>query len=162
MWTDVRNVCDYPHVTIPVLFAHDAGCRYARESDGGHSDAAKRLSDAYNLHKMCGESWGWIAIHLDDGSTDSTVYPTRSDAVSHQHHNEANRGYLELRAPWMSVCEAAAYLRWLRQAAKAAKPDRDELGGGLAVVPRLTWDGIERQITAMETGNGYVAYGRKR
>lgn len=150
-----------PAVTIPVLFRHDAGCRFARESDGGHSDAAKRLSDAYNLHKMCGQLGGWIAIRLADGSTDSEVYPTRESAVSHQGHNEARSGYMELRAPWMSVCEAAAYLRFLRQAAAAAKPDRDQRGGGLTVIPRLSLEHLEGQIRALETGAGFVALGRK-
>lgn len=148
-------------MTISVLFQHDAGCQFARESDGGHSDSAKRLSDAYNLHKMAGQSWGWIAIRLADGSTDSEIYPTREAAVSHQRHNESRSGYMELRAPWMSVCEAAAYLRFLRQAAELAKPDRDAAGGGLVVIPRLTVEHMESQTRALETGAGFVALGRK-
>ena len=140
---------------------HDGGCRYARESDGGHSDDAKRLSDAYNLHKMVGERSGWIAIRLADGSTDSTVYPTRESAVAHQHHNERWNGFAQLTAPHMSVCEAAAYLRWLRQITRIAPAELGEAGGGLVVIPRLGAEGIGNQLRAMRRG-GFVALGRKK
>lgn len=148
-------------MTIPVLYRHDAGCRYARGSDGGHDDDAKRLSDAYNLHKMIGERGGWLAVRLADGSTDSTVYDTRESAVAHQHHNERWNGYVQLAAPSMSVCAAAAVLRWQRQTTKVAPPQRDELGGGLVVIPRLGAEGIGNQLRAMRSG-GFVALGRKR
>jgi hypothetical protein len=148
-------------VTIPVLVVHDPGCRYARESDGGHSDASKRLSDAYNLHRMCGTAAGWIAFKLADGSTEDTVYETRESAVAHQRHNEDRSGYVQLTAPHMSVCEAASVLRWHRETAKLARPDRDAKGGGLVVIPRLTADGIERQLAALH-GGGVLALGRKR
>lgn len=150
-------------MTIPILFAHDAGCRFARESDGGHSDAAKRLSDTYNLHKTFGEVRGVIAFSLSDGSSDDTVYPDRETAVAHQHHNETRRGYTSLSAPYMSVCNAAALIRFERHAAKIAPAQRGARDGGLVVIPRLTSDGLNRQINAMN-GHGSlpVALGRKR
>lgn len=142
---------------------HDPGCKYAREANGGHSDAAKRLSDHYNLHKFLGTRGGWIAIRLDDGGSDDTIYPTRDAAVSHQRHNEARRGYIELLAPHMSVCEAASVLRWQRQAARFAPADRDARGGGLIVIPRLTVEDRERQVQAMAGRLALpVALGRKR
>jgi hypothetical protein len=52
------------------------------------SDAAKRFSDGVNamitFHKPWEIRYHWIAVKLEDGSVDSTVYDTRSDAISHQ------------------------------------------------------------------------------
>jgi hypothetical protein len=150
-------------VSIPVIVAHDAGCRFAREENGGHSDAAKRLADAFNLHKILGQSRGWIAFSLQDGSTDDTIYQSRADAVSHQRHNEKWRGYIELSAPSMSVCEAASALRWQRHTTRLAPADRDQAGGGLVVIPRLSIEGRERQIAAIDGRSGLpLALGRKR
>lgn len=134
----------------PVLVRHDAGCRFAREVDGGHSDAAKRLSDAYNLHIVCGARMGAVlAYSLADASSDGVLYDSRSDAVAHQRHNEARRGYVRIGAGRMSVCEAAAVIRWDRQAAALAPATLGERSGGLEPIPRLTLEGRERQLAAM-------------
>jgi len=137
------------HVT-PVLVAHDPGCRYAREADGGHSDAAKRLSDTYNLHIVSGAPIGAVfAFSLADATSDHVLYDSRLDAVMHQRHNEARRGYVRIGAGRMSVCEAAAVLRYQRQATEFAAAQRGERSGGLEVIPRLTLEGRERQLAAM-------------
>ena len=134
----------------PVLVRHDAGCRFAREADGGHSDAAKRLSDAYNLHVVCGARPGAVlAYSLADASSDGVLYDSRADAVAHQRHNEARRGYVRIGAGRMSVCEAAAVIRWDRQAAALAPAQLGERSGGLEPIPRLTLEGRERQLAAM-------------
>ncbi len=134
----------------PVLVRHDRGCHYSREADGGHSDAAKRLSDTYNLHMTCGARRGsFIAVSLADAASDGVVYDTRADAVDHQRHNEGWKAFIKLGAPHMSVCEAAAVLRWQRQANELARAQRGEASGGLEVIPRLTIEGRERQLAAM-------------
>lgn len=134
----------------PVLVRHDAGCRFAREADGGHSDAAKRLSDTYNLHVSCGARPGSvIAFSLADAASDGVAYDTREAAVAHQRHNEGWKGYIRIGDGHMSVCAAAAVLRWQRQAAEVAKAQRGERSGGLEVIPRLTIEGRERQLAAM-------------
>lgn len=134
----------------PVLVRHDPGCRWSRESDGGHSDAAKRISDAYNLHVTCGARLGQVfAFALADGCSDGVLYDSRADAVNHQRHNEARRGYARIGAGGMTVCAAAAVLRWQRQAAALAAPGRGEKSGGLEVIPRLTLEGQARQLAAM-------------
>jgi hypothetical protein len=146
----------------PVLVRHDAGCRFAREADGGHSDAAKRLSDTYNLHVTCGARPGSvIAFGLADAVSDGELYDSREDAVAHQRHNEGWKGYVRIGAGHMSVCAAASVLRWQRQAAEVAKAQRGERSGGLEVIPRLTLEGRERQLAAM-TGriNVPIALGR--
>lgn len=135
---------------VPVLVKHDPGCRYARQADGGHSDTAKRLSDTYNLHIVAGaRRGGVIAVSLDDGSSDTTVYDSRADAVSHQHHNERWYAYIRINAGHMSVCEAESVMRWQRQANKLAAAQLGEQNGGLEIIPRLTKEGIERQLAAM-------------
>lgn len=74
-----------PVSTVPVLTRHEPGCHYARESDGGHSDASKRISDAHNLHLLAGESYrafggrnpniGRVfACRLADGRSDGVLY----------------------------------------------------------------------------------------
>lgn len=134
----------------PVLIAHDPGCKYAREPDGSHTDAAKRLSDTYNLHIVAGARRGLvIAYSLADGSSDNVLYDSRADAVAHQRHNEARRGYVRIGPGRMTVCEAAALIRWDRQAARLAGAQLGEKSGGLEVIPRLTIDGRERQLAAM-------------
>ena len=146
----------------PVLVRHDPGCRWSRESDGGHSDAAKRISDAYNLHLTCGARMGQVfAFALADGCSDGVLYDSRADAVNHQRHNEARRGYCRIGGGRMTVCEAAAVLRWQRQEAGLAERRRGEANGGLEVIPRLTIEGRERQLAAM-TGriNVPIALGR--
>lgn len=134
----------------PVLVRHDPGCKFARESDGGHSDAAKRLSDTYNFHVTCGARIGQvIAYSLADATSDGTLYDSRADAVNHQRHNEGRRGYVRIGAGRMTVCEAAAVIRWDRHTAKLADAQRGERSGGLEVIPRLTIEGRERQLAAM-------------
>jgi len=134
----------------PVLVAHDPGCRFAREADGGHSDAAKRLSDTYNLHIVAGARRGSvIAYSLADARSDGTVYDSREDAVAHQRHNEGRRGYVRIGAGRMTVCEAAAVIRWDRQAAELAAAQLGEKSGGLEVIPRLGIEERERQLAVM-------------
>ena len=135
---------------MPVLVRHDPGCYHAREADGGHSDAAKRLSDTYNLHVTCGARIGSVfAYSLADATSDGTLYDSRQDAVDHQRHNEGWRGYVRMGPGRMSVCQAAAVIRWDRQAAELARAQRGERSGGLEVIPRLTIADRERQLAAM-------------
>lgn len=140
---------------------HDHGCRFAREDNGGHTDAARRLSDTYNLHKLAGAKSGYIAVRFADGSSDDTVYPTRAEAVSHQRHNERWCAYIQLNAGHMSVCEAAATLRFQAHASKLAPAQSDQRGGGMVVIPRLNIEDQERQIAALSGRIGLpVALGR--
>jgi len=150
-------------VGSPVLVRHDHGCKYARLEGGGHSDAAKRLADWYNLHRAAGTRRGVIAVALADGSSDGVLYEDRAAAVCHQHHNERWYAFIRIAAPSMSICEAESVMRWQRQAAAIAPPQRDEPGGGREVIPRLTAEDCERQLAAM-TGrvNLPVALGKSK
>jgi len=145
------------------IISHDRGCRYAREANGGHSAAAHRLAERYALHKLCGERHGWIAVRFADGGADDlAVFPTRSEAVDHSHHNEAHHCYVELTAPSMTVCEAASVLRMQAMSRKLAPAQRGTDGGGLVLVPRLGLEDVARQLRAL-TGRGSlpVALGKR-
>lgn len=158
-----------------VLVRHDPGCKWGRfngtvnergeitsgEIMPGHSDAAKRFSDIYNLHKACG-SRGWIAVALADGSAGASVYDTRGAAVADMWPREDRYFYCVLQAPSMSVCAAESLLRWRRVMNEVEAPhmDRDAPGGGLEVIQRLSAEDQEAQIMAVRTGRGAIALGR--
>lgn len=165
-------------MTLPALVIHDRGCRWARlgaeahiDPDGkvtgvknpgaGHSDAAKRFCDTYNLHKVAG-SRGWIAIRYQDGSGGMVVYDTRYQAIADCWPNEDWYFYCSLQAPSMTVCAAESVLRYKRVMSEMERPDRDAAHGGLEVIPRLAVEDQEAQIRAVRTGRGYVALGHRR
>lgn len=151
---------------MTVLVKHDIGCKNAREEDGGgHSDAAKRLSDTYNLHRLGAGDDGLgrtFAFPLaGDRSGDGVLYPDRETAAAHQHHNEDRYAYIRIGPYTMSVCEAASTLRWQRQQYELQKRIIHEKPG-LEVIPRLTREGVERQIGALRVGGLPVALGKPR
>lgn len=159
---------------MTVLVKHDAGCRWGREgaeaeldANGkvigvkntgfGHSDAAKRFSDTFNLHHAAGISSGWIAVRYQDGSGGDDVYDTRDEAVVFMWPNEDWYFYCTLAsAPTLSICAAESVLRWKRIMSEAEKADRDMPHGGLEVVPFLTEEDREAQIQAVRTGRGLI------
>jgi hypothetical protein len=139
---------------VTVLVSHDPGCKYARPEGGGHSDAAKRLSDTYNLHRAAAgfHARGVFAAALADGTSDGILYDSRADAVRHQHHNEQFYAYIRLGAPSMTVCAAESVMRFQRHGYELARRhvDReDRAHGGREIIPRLTNEDQERQIRAM-------------
>lgn len=81
-----------------------------------YSDAARRLSDAVNLHVAVGGNTGrWLAARLSDGGTDGTLYDTRRDAIEHQLH-ESLCCYVKIPVDGMPPRAAEAFLRIHRQA----------------------------------------------
>lgn len=164
---------------MTVLVSHDRGCRWARigaeaEIDGqgrvtgvkhpggGHSDAAKRLSDTYQLHKAAGTVRGWIAVRYADGTGGQEVYDTRAEAVEDCWPWEDQYFYCRLDQSSMTVCAAESVLRYKRVMAEMEKPDRDMRGGGLEVIPRLAIEDQEAQIEAVRTGRGAIALGHRK
>lgn len=148
---------------VPVLVRHDMGCKYARATgditmdDAGniltgsiqpaHTDAAKRIADAYNLHKMAGAQVGsWVAVALATGESDGEAYPDKATAVWHQHNSEAWYAFIRLAPCSMSICEAESLLAWHRSMSRLRTTDRDYRRGGMDVIPRLTKAGAARQL----------------
>lgn len=109
----------------------------------GHSDAAKRISDTYNLHRMAGgyDVIGkWFAAALHDGRTDDVLYNTKREAVRHQHHNEQWYTFICIRPNSMSVCDAEVMLTISRRYYDAGLrlPDPEDTHGGRELIRRLT------------------------
>jgi hypothetical protein len=134
---------------MALVFVHDSGCRFARESDGGHSDAAKRTADAYNLHRIAGGEYAigkWIAVALADGRSNHDLYDSKADAERHQGGHDRERLYLPIKAHSMSVCAAASLLRTARMLYDLGNHQT----GDRVVIPRLTNEHAARQLARLQ------------
>jgi hypothetical protein len=162
---------------MTVLVKHDPGCKWGRatdvdiDSDGtvlsavigpGHSDAAKRFSDTFNLHQAAGTRSGWIAVRYSDGGGGDDVYDIREEAVRFCWPYEDRYFYATLAGSHsMSVCAAESVLRWRRIMAEAERPDRDVAGGGLEVIEFLTAEDRAVAERNARTGRGLLAMARR-
>lgn len=149
---------------MSVLVRHDPACRYAREDGGGHSDAAKRLFDGFNLHRIALHQLvgirGWVAVSLADGTVSDDVYDTRAEAVAGMFPNEDRYGYLRLRIDRIpTICVAASLLMMQRMEASFNSPDRDQPHGGRQIIWRNSITGRENQLRAIQSGQGMIALG---
>ncbi|HEY1622126.1 MAG TPA: hypothetical protein VGG25_31200 [Streptosporangiaceae bacterium] len=161
---------------MTVLVRHDQGCKWGRfagttdkhanilegQIAAGHSDAAKRFADTFNLHRAAGSSQGWIAVRYADGSGGRDVFDSRAAAVAGCWPWEDRFFYCTLAAPLMSVCAAESLLRYRRIMAEMERPDRDRPHGGPEVIPRLAAEDQEAQIRAVRTGKGMIAMGHRK
>lgn len=121
---------------------HDPGCPLKAFK---HSDAAKRLSDDYNLHRVANPQHSigkWIAAALHDGSSDRTLYDSKRDAVRHQHHNEQWYTFVKIRPSTMSPCAAEVMLKVARMLYDKGMrlTDPDDKHGGRDVITRGSWE----------------------
>jgi hypothetical protein len=123
----------------PLIIAHVPSCRWKGK---GHTDAAKRISDATNLHKVAS---GWdsigkfIACRLSDGTGGIDLYDSYRDAVRIQSARHDEFLYIRLRAEGMTVCEAELYL-WVNRQARDngfKLSDPDDSRGGKTLIPRI-------------------------
>ena len=113
-----------------------------------HEDAAKRVSDEYNLHRIGSGDFAigrWFAAALSDGTSDHVLYDNKRDAVLHQHHNEQYMTFIKIGPYDMTPCSAAVMLKTgrglLDSGLKLSDPDHKH--GGADVIKRLT---IEDQV----------------
>lgn len=116
-----------------------------------HSDAAQRLADTYNLHRIGRGTDAvrkWFAVALIDGRSDDVLYDTKRECVRHQHHMEQYYAFIRIAPCDMKVCEAEVVLRKNREfydrGLRMADPDHES--GGPDLIPRLT---IEDELAAM-------------
>lgn len=144
---------------------HQHYCRLARVFDLEHTDAAKRIADTYMMHRMAdpiGNIGKWFAVAIADGTTDNTLYDTRLDAITHQHHNEFYYAYVQVVPSQMTICDAEIFLSGIRKTYEARKNliDRDHPQGGLEIIPRLAIEDQRSQNAGRPTN--LVFPGRKR
>ena len=118
---------------------HEPWCRFKVE---GHSDAAKRLCDTYNLHRMVdlhGSIGKWFAAALQDSDSDGVLYDSKLEAVRHQKHNEQYYAFIKICPNSMNVCEAEVMVMTNRNLYKNGMrmSDPDHKHGGPSVIKRL-------------------------
>jgi hypothetical protein len=119
---------------------HEPWCR---EKKTGHSDAAKRACDTYNLHRVAigDDAIGkWFAAALSDGDGDGVLYDSKRECVLHQKHNEQYYTYIKICPPGMRICEAEVMLNAARQLYDKGMrlTDPDHKHGGPDLITRLT------------------------
>lgn len=106
------------------------------------SDAAKRASDEYTLHRLASDDHigKWFAVRLSDGTSDHVLYDSKSAAVRGQKHNENWYAYIQI-GPWpFTPKEAQVYLTKMREAYNLGLrlADRDAPNGGLDMITRVS------------------------
>ena len=130
---------------------HTAWCRTLH-----HSDEAKRITDTFMLHRLAdpiGNIGKWFACAIADGTTDNVLYDSKSDAITHQHHNEYYFCYVQIVPAQMGICEAEMFLSGVRKTYQARKSlmDRNHPKGGLEPITRLTVEDQMAQIRGVPT-----------
>lgn len=118
---------------------------------GRHEDAARRLADTYNLHRMADVYGGlnkWFAASLQAGESDGVLYDSKLDCVTHQHHNEKYYTFIKIVPTTMKVCEAQVMLNTARRLYENGMrmTDPDHKHGGPDLITRLT---VEDQLMQM-------------
>lgn len=116
-----------------------------------HTDAARKVSDTYNLHRVAlgfNANGKWFAVRLSDGTGDDVLYDRKIEAVRHQKHNEKHYAFLRIMAPSMTACEAEVMLSTHRRMYDAGMRmvDPDHKHGGPDLITRLT---AEDQLAMM-------------
>jgi len=82
-------------------------------------DAATRIKDTVSLHLVAASDvfdavGQWCAFKLADGTGDNTLYPSKDEAINHQHGNPKDYCYLRITPDGISVKDALIYLRMNR------------------------------------------------
>lgn len=139
------------------MTAHEIRCPL-NGTNAQHSDPAKGLSDTYRLHRLAdpiGSIGHWFASALADGDTDRTLYDTRRDAVTHQHHDEEYYFYTQIRPCDMNQCQAESVLSGARKVAGTPGmklTDRDHHSGGRVLIPRVAAEDQRAQLRSLLSG----------
>lgn len=140
-----------------------------RLPNGQHTDPAKRCADGVNLAiaargtEVIGK---WLAVKLEDGSVDQTVYDHQSNAVGAMWPREREYAYLQIPRQWMTLCEAESYMRFNRlryEAGMNVMPDPRDVkrpGPVRDIIKPLTRTGRERQMAEFSRALGLRTFGR--
>lgn len=127
---------------------HDSGCPVRV-----HSDAARRASDAVNLHISAiglDAAGKWVSVRLADGSSDDVLYDTKRDAVRHQ-PDEKLCAYVRVPPSGMNPCRAESFLKMTRMAYdngfRLADPDAKD--GGRELIAPLKREEHARQMARL-------------
>lgn len=137
-----------------LLVPHDRMCSYLGRD---HSDAAKRISDTYRLHRMAdihGAIGRWFAAALADGTTDNVLYDSKQSCITHQHHNELLYAYVRIGPHDMTPCDAETFLKIQRKLYDKGlrMVDPDARNGGPVMIPRTSREDMGSQMRSILYG----------
>lgn len=109
----------------------------------GHTDAARRLADQWNLHRVAdphGSIGKWIAVRLEDGACDGVLYDSKVAAIHHQKRLEKYYAFVCISVATMNYCDAEIYLAVQRRLYDRGfrMTDPDARSGGPDVIKRTT------------------------
>jgi len=135
---------------------HEPWCPFGKTGLGNHTDAAKRLSDTYNLHRIAlglNAVGKWFAASLAEGRTDDVLYDSKLDCVIHQHHNERWYTFIKIVPASMRPCEAEVMLTTARRLYDKGMrmTDPDHKHGGPDLIQRLTVEDALAQMRGVVT-----------
>lgn len=108
-----------------------------------HSDAARRASDTWNLHRAAGlyaAIGKWFASRLDDGSTDGVIYDRKQDAIRHQRGFEYYYAFFCITIAQANPCDTEIFLSVQRRMYERGirMTDPDARNGGPDVIKRAS------------------------
>jgi hypothetical protein len=86
------------------------------------TDAGRRMSDAHEMARVAGGVGRYIAVRLDDGYCDHTVYDDRDDAIRAKGAFRELYAYVKVHPGPMPPAEATAWIALHRRAADAGMP----------------------------------------
>jgi hypothetical protein len=138
-------------------------CQHGRKicSECQHvTDAGKRAFDIVRSYCAFVEYEtrvrGWVALRLEDGGSDGTLYDSKIDAIKHQTY-EQQCGYFSYRgAPngFTSAKDAAIWLEYHRQlySAGGRLVDPDDAHGGPDIIMPTAEEQLMGQLRRMLPG----------
>ena len=120
-----------------------------------YSDAAKRVSAEYNMHRtadLYGSMGKWIAVALADGSSDHVLYDSKRDAVRHQ-SDEFLCAYIQISPAQMTERDAETFLGTMRKLYDKGirLVDPDDRHGGPDIIPRAAKEDNRSQLRSILT-----------
>lgn len=121
---------------------HQPQCPIGR-FNGRHTDAARRLADQWNLHRVAdphGSIGKWFAVRLEDGVSDGVLYDSKVSAIHHQTRIEKYYAFVRMSIATMNYCDAEIYLAIQRRLYDKGfrMADPDARSGGPDVIKRST------------------------
>lgn len=127
----------------------------------GHSDAARRVADEYNMHRIAnpyGSIRKWCAFRLEDGTSDHVLYDSKSDCIRHQHNDESRMMFVCIAPATMSACDAEILLAMHRRMYEngVRLVDPDDRRGGRDVIRRAAREDMKAQLRTIRS-RGAVA-----
>lgn len=122
------------------------------------SDAAKRVSDAYNLHRVSdpiGSIGKWLHVKLEDGTGGNTLFDSKVEAERDTGHMEMYYAFPQV-GPWPMTPELAEtflhlHRRMYENNLKMADPDA--AGGGHEMIRRTSREDQFNQVRNLFQGD---------